>query len=376
MRLLQSRFAVAQRRPHRRLGKIFAALAVVAIVTVVAGPGSASAGSAAPTTPNASVKRGIAGGYTPPQSSWPWTTLIHRPPWAPGTGCTASLIAPKRLLTASHCVFNDSGNRLVAPSNWDVYVDRRNTTTLRGEHRNVTAVVSHPGYTGESTANNDVAVMFLDRPVTDVAPAPLGTSKDWGQPSGQVCGQYRNETCYWGEAAGWGHINYDHDHPINATALQAGWFILGSDSYCSFLINGRGWNTYYPATQFCAYDYDGSTCITHGDSGGPFMVFVNGEWKLIGVASHFPSPLTWGWCQGGTNVIAETWVAGNVIRSWIASVRNPACPGAKARVTRAVQRVHKLERLNRKYYGYRRKLRKARRQLRRARVWRTEVCTG
>jgi secreted trypsin-like serine protease len=366
------------------------------------------------------VRPDIAGGFTPAATSWPWTTAIQLQgsPWA---NCTATLIAPKRLLTASHCVFDESSGNPIPPNEWDVYINRRDTSSLLGEHRKVTAVVSHPSFTGFGTADYDVAVMFLDAPVTDVSPVPLGTSSDWGQEYAATgCGLNNYaEACYEGVATGWGHTNYDHANPVHPTQIQAGVLTLGSDAYCKFLIDGRSVNSYDSNTQFCAYDPHGTTCITHGDSGGPFMVLVNGEWRQTGVASHYPSPtLQWGSCQGGTNVIAETWVAGPTIRNWITSVTNPECPGAETQLTsaeasvtgakawvtraqagvsRASKRVRRLQRLRRRPHGYARALRnarrkrtKARRNLRAARSdvistsvafgnasnWTSVVCTG
>jgi secreted trypsin-like serine protease len=314
-----------------------------------------------PTIAMATPAPKVAGGYVPNTSSWPWVTYIE----SSVGSCTASLITPTRLLTASHCVVKNeeqAGNRnLVPASDWSVWIDRRNTTTLPGIGRRVTGVASNPAYSGPE-AHNDVAVMFLNAPVTGIPTAPLGDRRAWGYPVGNVCGTNQNETCYQAYAMGWGHINYNHDSPIDTAQLQAGSFILGSDPYCGFLINGRGWDTYVPGTQICAYDYDGQTCITHGDSGGPLMVYVNGQWVQIGVASHFPSPLDWGKCQGGTNVITETWVAGDSIRNWVTSVSNPACAPA-------VHNVRRLKRLNKRYYGYKKRLRKARR-------WKGSVCSS
>jgi hypothetical protein len=99
------------------------------------------------------VRPNLAGGYTPQTTSWPWTTWIT----SPNGSCTASLIAPKRLLTASHCVFDNAG-KLLPASQWKAYINRRNTTTLPGEYRGVTAVVSNPQFTGEKSADYDAAI--------------------------------------------------------------------------------------------------------------------------------------------------------------------------------------------------------------------------
>jgi secreted trypsin-like serine protease len=251
-------------------------------------------------------------------------TYIHT---SEGFSCTASLIAPKRVLTAEHCVASENAadfGRLYAPSSWDVYVNRRNTTTMPGEHRKVTAVVV--GHHWQIGGLNDVAILFLDQPVTDIPPAPIAGPNDWAK------------TAY---AMGWGHINYSHDPNtyVNPTDIQAGMFTLASDAQCqSLTTNGGSANNYqpwpgmvyYPDREFCAYDPAGVTCITHGDSGGPMMIYINGQWEQIGVASHYPSSQVWGNCQSGTNVIGETWVAGDVIHNWINAQTNPVCPGAQA----------------------------------------------
>jgi secreted trypsin-like serine protease len=321
----------------------------------------------APTVAGADVQPKMAGGTTPDLSAWPWTTALTR---NDKPSCTASLIAPTRLLTAAHCVKH--GETVDRARDFDAYINRRNKTTLLGQHRTVTAIAVHPGYSrgGSASGNNDVAVMFLNAPVTDISPVPLGNENDWGlpygPPYGSTCGQFQNETCYWGIAIGWGHTSYSHTNSTPAQTFQAGDFTLGSDSYCRFLIDGRGVNTHIASTQFCIYDYDGVTCLTHGDSGGPFVVRVSGQWRQIGVASHFSSPLTWGNCQPGStfggNVLTEAWVAGNALRGWITSLRNPLCPSAAKAKRAAKKRYRRL------------RTKKAKRKLRRAKARYRRIC--
>lgn len=329
-------------------GVVVAAM-VAAAVLVMSGPALAHTTAkqahhhkrhhvVAPAKKGVKAHTSIAGGYTPQTTSWPWVSFLQAGDGMHGGSCTGTLIAPQRILTAAHCVGETlSANGLVintGASAWTVWVDRRNTTTLPGEERHVTAEVYNPNFTGANpddvgNSDYDVAILFLDKPVTDIAPAPIGTESDWGTEYASTgCGVNGDQACAEAYAMGWGHYNYDHANPVYPAWLQAGAFTLGSDDWCKSLVDGP--NRYDSTTQLCAFDTSGNTCITHGDSGGPMAVYSHNEWVQIGVTSHYPSPqLHWGYCLGGTNVIAETWVAGPTIRNWIAAQTNPACPGAR-----------------------------------------------
>lgn len=256
----------------------------------------------------------VAGGYYPQASLVPATTYIE----GNESSCTASLIAPKRVLTAAHCVVDD----LVA-GHWKAFVGARDTAGSPGQVIGVTGIAVHPQVSLPNSglhvnhAFYDLAVLFLKRAST-VPPVPIGTGSDW------------NDV---GTALGWGHWNYDHDNPQYTTRLKAINLSLGTDSQC------EAWTSphYFPAIHICAYDYEGNDCITHGDSGGPLVVYSGGEFRQIGVTSFFPSTQSWGPC-GSVSMVGFAWVAGPTLRPWPITAGNPACPRARVKFKR-VKRI-------------------------------------
>jgi secreted trypsin-like serine protease len=94
--------------------------------------------------------------------------------------CTATLISPTLLLTASHCVgkpidgfYTGTGIAIATDS-----ADSVNTMTRHA----VKAVAAHNGWTrGCEKNNNDIAIVELLEPITDIAPLKLGPAPKVGE---------------------------------------------------------------------------------------------------------------------------------------------------------------------------------------------------
>ena len=259
----------------------------------------------------------VAGGYPPAGGAFPWVALVQ----GPGRECSGSLIAPRRVLTAAHCVMDDPN-----PRRWTVHIgsvdrnDGARAQPLTGI--SIHPLASAPLYGPHANhAFYDAAVLFLkDR--ASVAPGTLGTELD------------RNPLA---TVVGWGHQNLDHQHPVLAPSLQAAALLLGSADQCAGWADSRNQQHFMSLIHLCGYDPEGDDCVTHGDSGGPLVVSVAGGQRLIGVASFFPNRRNaWGAC-GYDSVVAFTRVDTLAMRDWLLTVPNPACPGAHKRF-RALRR--------------------------------------
>jgi secreted trypsin-like serine protease len=258
----------------------------------------------------------IAGGGNAPSWFMPATTYLrYGYPW--DSFCSASLIAPKRVLTAAHCVDEQNNPKL-----WTAFVGARDvgdhSTPRDGDPIGVTGIASHPQH---RTPYYDVAIMFLKRPAR-VPPTPVAA------PSEQASGGY---------ALGWGHYNYNHSAPQYQGPLKTAFMNWGSPAFC------RSYTAEYdPAIILCTWN-SGYDCTTHGDSGGPFVVDINGVYKQVGVLRGTPgdigdagTPCEIG--AGGSWMSIWAWISGPVLRPYIFGVGNPACPPARKKFKR-VKRI-------------------------------------
>ncbi len=283
----------------------------------------------------------IAGGYIPDANAWPWVTAlidVTRPAIDGDFGrgaCTAVLIAPDRVLTAAHCVVGADRVTPKAANGFQVLVGRRDLTEVnQGQRRNVTGIVVHPQaylpVTGVHThhAFYDIAVLFLDSPVTTIPPATIGLPTDWST---------------WATVMGFGHYNLDHDPAdrLYDEHLRAADYDLLGDNACGAAFNDPTTQHFYPAIHVCANNAPNSAtvdCITHGDSGGPLMIrMTDGTWRLIGITSFYPYRADR--CGAG-GPFGFAWVAGDAMRGWPLTVAPP--PPTTAPVIGSPGRVRSL----------------------------------
>lgn len=174
--------------------------------------------------------------------------------------CSGTLIAPTVFLTAAHCV-NWMPGEGIAPH--DVYVTFDSVYQVGSStiHRGTYQV--NPNYGHDASDPNDVAVVVLDEPITDIAPAVLPPAgildglKDAGALKGQPF-----------VTVGYGTVRDDKTKGTQSLYWEgARRFTAGT--YNAFT---KGWLkiSMNPSTG------DGGTC--YGDSGGPHFL---GETNMV-----------------------------------------------------------------------------------------------
>ena len=204
----------------------------------------------------------IVGGYPVdpacPNCKYDFMVSLQSDGWWGGHFCGGSLVREDWVVTAAHCVQGDS------PSSIDVVIGLHNVNGTTGQQtRNVSEIIIHPQYSGNSL-NNDYALLRLSSPITDFEPIQLATSDD-----------HDNEPVI-STTMGWGATSSGGSS--SSTLLEVD---VPIDDSC-----GNYSNSDITNNMVCAGDSNGGEDSCQGDSGGPLiMTNSNGEYELIGIVS-------------------------------------------------------------------------------------------
>lgn len=211
----------------------------------------------------------IVGGTRADPAAWPFVVAIvraQRRDDVAGQFCGGSLIAPRAVLTAAHCL---DGRALEVLAG---------TTTLSaggGETARVAERRLAPGYDPVDT-EPDLAVLVLDRPLSTPVVAVAGPAEAGAPAGGALTAPGRPVA-----AAGWGLTR--RAPRVFADDLRAAHLRVLPDWACA-AAHGELW---IPRTQLCAGTPTARPDTCAGDSGGPLIArTAGGAPRLVGVVSY------------------------------------------------------------------------------------------
>ncbi|HLN20305.1 MAG TPA: trypsin-like serine protease [Bacteroidales bacterium] len=206
----------------------------------------------------------ITGGTNALLSEFPWQIYLVSGNFA----CGGSIIAPNWILTAAHCVV-DSAGYPISPDLVTVKAGANNPFNANeGVVYNAAQVIPNAGYS-RKTLENDIALIRLQTSIVNATPVRIVTSYEEG------FGVTNPGVMTW--VTGWGTTSPTvYKFP---TQLQKVQLPIVTTAQASTV-----WRD-IPSTVIMAGYRNGTKDACSGDSGGPMVVDVLGEYRLAGLVS-------------------------------------------------------------------------------------------
>lgn len=225
-----------------------AATAIACLLALLAIPAAASAG-----VPTAGAS--IVGGHPVTIEEFPSLAYIEAVEGKHGFSCTGTVVAPRIVLTAAHCVENVEQGTITPTKAYALSTGVADPT--KAEPGNIFHVVATHVFSGfdPGLLHGDAAILVLDRP-TAAPPVPLAGAGDAGLYSGGAQAQL----------TGWGLTKAGaKEQPAN---LRATTMLVQSSDSCRQKVK-RFYKPFLPEAQVCLLSADRASGGCFGDSGGP-----------------------------------------------------------------------------------------------------------
>lgn len=208
----------------------------------------------------------IMGGYEAPVGAWPWMTAVldaTQTDIYQAQYCGGVLIAANWVLTAGHCVDGMSASDI------DVAVGVHDLATWSGARIAVKRIVKHPAYVDFNA--NDLALLELNS-TSGQTPIIIYSGASVQGIDPKLLSQMTT-------LVGWGLADTETTWYYPSKLQQVNLPVV-VDSYCN-----SAYGVTLTGSQLCA-GYPVAKDACSGDSGGPMMFEVDGQWAHVGLVSY------------------------------------------------------------------------------------------
>lgn len=226
--------------------------------------------SVCPITTIAAPVAKIVGGKPSAPNQWPWIAALVRNNSADnyqGQFCGASLINPRWLITAAHCL-RDENNIEMKPQDLHAVAQILDLQDDIGQALLPKRLIVHPQF-NNTQLNHDIALIQLQKPAKAIKPLSLVTGNNlWVNTTAIVIG--------------WGALSeQDANFATYPTHLYNTSLPIVSNALCQTAMG----KLRITSTMLCAGLPAGGRDTCSGDSGGPLIVRQNNQWHLAGITS-------------------------------------------------------------------------------------------
>lgn len=212
----------------------------------------------------------VVGGVDAASLDAPWQVLVLPDQYL----CGGSVLDATHVVTAAHCVYDESTATTFAPTDIHVYAGITNIAYRNaGQHPAVVGVAVEPDY-DDTYYTHDLAILTLAAPGFDLSGA---TPKAIALPAAGYSPALTTDLQLtgWGTTAARSPSAGDNTDPISYDLQKA---TLHTSTGCATTYWG-----FDPVVQLCAGQAGLDAC--QGDSGGPLATPIAGVWTLVGVVS-------------------------------------------------------------------------------------------
>lgn len=208
----------------------------------------------------------IVGGAAVEGALYPWQVLVNVQN-AKGVGsCGGSLIAPRWVLTAAHCVIYDG--KISSPQAVTVALGSNDVSALVRQPRRVVGVIAHEKYLRNQNAPDDIALLQLELPLNEHPTLRLAYQSSWENTVGHQL-----------KTLGWGRTR---EQGRGSQTLQITDLPIVNSNYCRQTYGSRFFNE---QKQLCVGYLQGGKDSCNGDSGGALFRSLGRQATQYGIVS-------------------------------------------------------------------------------------------